>query len=101
MSANRDLLLKTYHELIVYANKIIIESPEASDASITTKKLASHMLREIIFRIYSKLFRIHNHLLTTEEAEIFEQTIRALFSNIHTRFDTKPFSDVLEQPWSL
>jgi hypothetical protein len=24
-----------------------------------------------------------------------------LFSNIHTRFDTKPFSDVLEQPWSL
>jgi hypothetical protein len=101
MAADRELIIKTYHDLIHYTNKIIIESPEASDASTATKKLASHMLREIIFRIYTRLFRIHSHLLTTEETEIFEQTIRALLSNIHTRFDTKPFSDVLEQPWSL
>ena len=101
MADERQLLLKTYHELIEYTNKVITESPEAADATVSTKSLASQMLREIVYKIYSQLSQIHGHLLTPEEANIFELCIRALISNIHTRFDTKPFSDVLEQPWSI
>ena len=101
MADERQKLLKTYHELIQHVNKVIIDSPEAADATVSTKKLASHMIRDIIFQIYTKLSQIHGHLPTPEEAEIFDQSIRALISNVHTRFETKPFSDVLEQPWSL
>ena len=101
MADDRQKLLKTYYELIQHVNKVIINSSEAADATPSTKKLASHMLRDIIFQIYTKLSQIHGHLLTPEEAEIFDLSIRALISNVHTRFDTKPFSDVLEQPWSL
>ena len=72
MTTEKDRILKTYHDLIHYTNKVIIESPEASDATTATKKLASHMLREILFWIYSQLFCVHNHLLTPQEVEIFE-----------------------------
>ena len=101
MATDRDRIILAYHELIQFANKIITQSPEAADATESTKKLASHMFREIFFRTYSKLFQLHNHLLTPEEIEVFEQSIKALFTNTHTRFDTKPFSDILERPWSI
>ena len=101
MATDRDRLVLTYHELIQFANKVITESPEATNATEATKKLASHMFRELFFRIYSKLFQIHNHILSPQEIEIFEQSIKALFINTHTRFDTKPFSDIIERPWSI
>jgi len=47
------------------------------------------------------LYTAHHHHLTQEDKDIILDSLKALFMNIHTRYGTRPISDLLERPWIL
>jgi len=100
MDTQIENLIVIYYELIYEANKVITDTPEPGNIE-DYKKQTSFILRRIIHNCYRRLYTAHQHHLTQEDKDIILDSLKALFMNIHTRYGTRPISDLLERPWIL
>ena len=87
-----------YYELIYEANKLIIENNETHQTIQEFKKSTSYILRSIIINFYRRLMTCSDPQINRRDADLLRDAISTLLMNVHTKYGTRPISNVLENP---
>ena len=94
----RDPFHEQFYHLLEFINKTITETTTHGTSLVELKKETSHILRRILFEIQRQSSLIHSHLLSEEQKNLLRETVKAIILNIHTKYNTKPASDLFEKP---
>ena len=94
----REPFHEQYYNFLKFLNDTVIQSTPQRPSVDALQQETSHILRTIVFELHRQLSLVHSHLLSEDQKDVLRQTVKAIITNVHSKYGTKPASDLFERP---